>query len=106
MTGAWGVHAGIDTVAPRGTPVVAARSGEVIDTGVDTSMGNYVRLQHRGGFTTFYGHLDTVLVTLNESVSSGMIIGTVGSTGITTGSHLHFEIRQDNDPRDPMKLLP
>ena len=106
VTGAWAFHAGVDFAAARGTPVVAARSGQVIDTGDDLIMGNYVLLQHSGGFTTFYGHLDTVTVSLKDSVRSGMIIGTVGSTGITTGSHLHFEIRQDNDPRDPMKLLP
>jgi murein DD-endopeptidase MepM/ murein hydrolase activator NlpD len=106
VTGAWSFHAGIDVVAPRGTPVVAARSGQVSEVGQDDRMGNYVLLEHSGGFTTFYGHLDTVLVSLNDSVNSGMIVGTVGSTGITTGSHLHFEIRHDGDPRDPMKLLP
>jgi len=106
VTGAWGFHAGVDFVAAPGTPVVAARSGQVTDTGTDSSMGNYVLLEHSGGFTTFYGHLATVVVSLKDSVRSGMIIGTVGSTGITTGSHLHFEIRQDKDPRDPMKLLP
>jgi murein DD-endopeptidase MepM/ murein hydrolase activator NlpD len=106
MTGVWGFHAGVDFAASPGTPVLAARSGEVIDTGNDPSMGNYVLLRHSGGFTTFYGHLDTVAVSLKDSVSSGKMIGTVGSTGITTGSHLHFEIRQNNDARDPMNLLP
>ncbi len=106
VTGVWGFHAGVDFAAARGTPVVAARSGEVIDTGNDSTMGNYILLQHSGGFTTFYGHLDTVVVSLKDSVTSGMIIGTVGSTGTTTGSHLHFEIRHDTDPRDPMKMLP
>ena len=106
VTGEWGFHAGVDLAATRATPVMAARSGEVADTGYDAAMGNYVLLRHSGGFTTFYGHLDTVAVALMDSVRSGMIIGTVGNTGITTGSHLHFEIRQDDDPRDPVKLLP
>ncbi|MEE8440651.1 MAG: M23 family metallopeptidase, partial [Spirochaetia bacterium] len=106
VTGVWGFHAGVDFAAARGTPVLAARLGQVADTGNDPIMGNYVLLRHSGGFTTFYGHLDAVTVSLNDSVGSGIIIGTVGSTGITTGAHLHFEIRQDNDPRDPMKLLP
>jgi murein DD-endopeptidase MepM/ murein hydrolase activator NlpD len=106
VTGVWGFHAGVDLPAPRGTPVMAARSGVVVETGHDATMGNYVLLDHSGGFTTFYAHLNTVAVSLMDSVRSGMIIGTVGNTGITTGSHLHFEIRQDNDPRDPMKLLP
>jgi len=106
VTGVWGFHSGVDLAAPRGTPVVAARSGEVTETGMDATMGNFVLIRHSGGFTTFYGHLDTVAVSLNDAVRSGMIIGTVGSTGVTTGSHLHFEIRQFNDPRDPLKLLP
>jgi murein DD-endopeptidase MepM/ murein hydrolase activator NlpD len=106
VTGIWGFHAGVDLTSPHGAPVMAARSGVVAETGNDATMGNYILLDHSGGFTTFYAHLSTIAVSLMDSVRSGMIIGTVGSTGITTGSHLHFEIRQDNDPRDPMKLLP
>jgi len=106
VTGEWGFHAGVDLVSTTGAPVLAARSGTVQATGTDPVMGNYVLLKHSGGFTTFYGHLDTIRVSLNDPVRSGMMIGTVGSTGVTTGSHLHFEIRQNNDPRDPVKLLP
>lgn len=106
VTGVWGFHAGVDLAAAPGSPVLAARSGTVAATGTDPAMGNYILLKHTGGFTTFYGHLDAVTVSLNDPVRSGMMIGTVGSTGVTTGSHLHFEIRQNDDPRDPMKLLP
>lgn len=106
VTGLWGFHAGVDLAGSIGTPVVAARSGIVTDRGEDFAMGKYVLIEHSGGFSTFYGHLDTITVALNDSVRSGMIIGTVGSTGITTGSHLHFEIRQGDNPRDPMKMLP
>jgi murein DD-endopeptidase MepM/ murein hydrolase activator NlpD len=106
VTGKWGFHAGVDLAAPRGTPVVAARSGTVADTGLDPIMGNYILLDHAGGFTTFYGHLDSVAVSLNDTIRSGMIIGTVGSSGVTTGAHLHFEIRQNSVPRDPLSLLP
>jgi murein DD-endopeptidase MepM/ murein hydrolase activator NlpD len=106
ITGAWSFHSGVDFGASTGTPVMAAGSGVVVDTGADVVMGNYVLLRHSGGFATFYGHLDTVLVSLNQEVSSGMILGTVGSSGIATGSHLHFEIRHNGVTRDPMTLLP
>ena len=106
LTGTWGFHAGVDFAAPRGTPVAAARTGTVAETGHDAVMGNYVLLDHAGGFATFYGHLDSVAVSLKDDVRSGMIIGTVGSSGKTTGAHLHFEIRQDGVPRDPLSLLP
>jgi len=106
VTSEWGFHAGIDIPAASGDPVLASRSGIVTATGSDPVMGNFILISHSGGFTTFYGHLDTIRVSLNDHVLSGMMIGTVGSTGVTTGSHLHFEIRQNNDPRDPLRLLP
>jgi murein DD-endopeptidase MepM/ murein hydrolase activator NlpD len=106
LTGMLAFHAGVDFAAVKGTPVSAAAAGSVAEVGVDEVMGNYVLLDHTGGFETFYGHLDTVAVSLNQQVASGMILGTVGDSGATTGAHLHFEIRHDGETRDPLALLP
>ncbi|MFP4372760.1 MAG: LysM peptidoglycan-binding domain-containing M23 family metallopeptidase [Spirochaetaceae bacterium] len=99
-------HGGVDFVAPTGTAVVAAREGRVTDTGFHPLYGDYVLIRHDGGYETFYAHLHEVTVRLNERVSSGMMIGTVGNTGRSTGPHLHFEIRQHGKQRDPLHHLP
>jgi len=99
-------HSGIDIAAPYGTDVYAARGGTVAEIGDDREYGNYVLLQHAGGYQTLYGHLSRVLVELNQRVASGMIIAKVGSTGMSTGPHLHFEIRRNGRPEDPLPLLP
>jgi murein DD-endopeptidase MepM/ murein hydrolase activator NlpD len=100
------MHAGIDLAAPSGTSVFPSREGVVSDTGYNATYGNYVIISHQGAWETVYGHLKTVAVRLNENVLYGMIIGTVGSTGESTGPHLHFEIRDRGVPRDPESLLP
>ncbi len=99
-------HAGIDLAAPAGTDVFAARSGIVSEVGVDPVYGVYVLIAHEGGWETLYGHLSERRVELNTVVKSGMIIGNVGSTGLSTGPHLHFEVRIRGASRDPMPLLP
>jgi len=99
-------HAGIDLAAPIGTEVYAARDGRVIATGVDAVLGNFVRLDHGDGYETVYGHLSVVSVSLHQEVRSGTILGRVGSTGMSTGPHLHFEIRRQGHPQDPVPLLP
>ncbi len=99
-------HRGIDLAAPRGTEIIAAREGTVIETGYDPVYGNYVIIGHQGGYETVYGHLETVLVQLNQTVHSRMIIGTVGSSGLSTGPHLHFEIRKNGEAVNPASLLP
>lgn len=106
ITGQPHFHAGIDMAAPRGSPVYAAREGKVIESGIDPILGSYLIIQHMGNYQTVYGHLDSKLVQLNQSVNSGMMVGTVGMTGATTGSHLHFEVRQKGRPVDPEQLLP
>jgi murein DD-endopeptidase MepM/ murein hydrolase activator NlpD len=106
FTGRPTFHNGTDFAAPRGTSVLAARGGVVTHVGFDAILGNHVVVAHSGGFETVYGHLATAVVTLNQEVASGMILGRVGSTGLTTGSHLHFEIRQHGRHRDPLPLLP
>lgn len=99
-------HAGIDLAASAGTDVYAARSGSVRDVGYDPVYGNFVLIAHEGGWETLYGHLSVRHVELNTAVKSGMIIGNVGSTGLSTGPHLHFEVRFRGTPRDPLPLLP
>ena len=98
-------HGGADYAAPEGTAVLAARAGRVTEIGTDRVLGSYVVLQHDGGFQTLYGHLRSVAVSLNEEVRSGMILGAVGTTGMVTGPHLHFEIRQHGQSRDPERML-
>lgn len=106
ITGEIQHHAGIDLAAPAGTDVYAARSGTVSDVGFDPVYGIYILVSHEGGWETLYGHLASRRVELNTAVKSGMIIGIVGSTGLSTGPHLHFEVRIGGASRDPMPLLP
>jgi murein DD-endopeptidase MepM/ murein hydrolase activator NlpD len=99
-------HHGIDIAAPRGTPVTASRRGRVAAVGEDEVFGKYVLLFHESDYATFYGHLDSCTVELNQTVDSGYSIGTLGNTGLSTGPHLHFEIRKKGIPVDPLPLLP
>jgi len=106
VTGHTAMHHGIDLAAPLGTEVYAAREGKVSASGVDPLLGQYVVVDHEGGYQTVYGHLSLRLVRLNERVESGMIIGHVGSTGQSTGPHLHFEVRSHGAAKDPESLIP
>lgn len=106
FTGSKEFHHGLDLAAPVGTEVLAARDGTVEEAGTHPVLGRYVLLQHEGGYQTVYGHLSSINVALQQRVASGMILGTVGNTGVSTGSHLHFEIRHKGDAKDPLLLLP
>src|SRR6056297_950861 len=99
-------HHGIDIAAPQGTAVQAARGGTAVATGAGGILGRYVVLQHEGNFTTIYGHLEEIFVEKGHKIGAGAIIGTVGSTGMSTGPHLHFEIRNAGESWDPSKMLP
>jgi len=98
-------HTGIDIAAPAGTDVFAARDGIVIEKGYNKVYGNYIILRHKGGYETVYGHLKEIKAELHQHVTSGMIIGAVGSTGMSTGPHLHFEIRRKGAPTNPVPLI-
>ncbi len=106
FTGAMSFHNGVDLVAPLGTNIHAARSGRVVETGYDAVYGRYVLLHHGDGYESLYGHLDSIVVDLDEQVRTGAVIGKVGNSGLSTGAHLHLEIRLNGVPRDPMQLLP
>ena len=106
FTGDSEFHKGIDLAAPRGTEVMAARDGEVAMVGFDPILGKTVIVNHEAGYQTIYGHLEEISVRPNDPVRSGTIIGAVGTTGYSTGPHLHFEIRRRGSSRDPAPLLP
>lgn len=95
------LHAGVDLRAPLGTPIVAAKPGTVIQAGWAGGYGNAVYIDHGGGLITRYGHLSRVAVHRGQRVRGGQQIGKSGSTGNSTGPHLHFEIRPSNRPVDP-----
>jgi murein DD-endopeptidase MepM/ murein hydrolase activator NlpD len=94
-------HSGIDLAAARGTPVMATLPGIATVYVSATGYGLHVIIDHGGGLSSLYGHLNTVLVVSGDLVAAGEIIGTVGSTGNATGPHLHFEIRRDGIAEDP-----
>jgi murein DD-endopeptidase MepM/ murein hydrolase activator NlpD len=98
-------HNGIDIGAPIGTEVCAAREGKVAEVGSSPSLGAYVILAHPGGFRTVYGHLSAISVTLGVEVRTGAVIGKVGMTGLSTGPHLHFEVRAKGGSTDPSPYL-
>ena len=100
-------HTGIDLVEPFGSPVYAADDGIVALVGSSSSgYGNYVVIAHSGGLDTLYGHLSTTLVKVGQKVNQGTVVGLEGSTGNSTGPHLHFELRINQRPVDPRPYLP
>ena len=99
-------HYGIDIAAPQFSPVICAASGVVSGAGWDSLYGNYVVIEHNKNYSTFYGHLNSIDVLDGSRVSGGQVIGTVGSTGKSTSSHLHYEVRFRNEPVDPVGYLP
>jgi murein DD-endopeptidase MepM/ murein hydrolase activator NlpD len=105
FTGGKAFHAGIDFPAPRGTAVLAAGEGEVTFVGQMSGYGNVVEITHGGGLVTRYGHLSAFLVKEGQLVKTGTPIAKVGSTGRSTGPHLHFEVRREDKTMDPMKFL-
>ena len=106
FTGSPDFHHGVDIAAPQGMEVLAARDGRVERAEFDPVLGNVIVLSHEGGYQTVYGHLSVILVGLWQQVRSGMIIGRVGSTGQSTGAHLHFAVSRKGSSRDPLPLLP
>jgi murein DD-endopeptidase MepM/ murein hydrolase activator NlpD len=98
-------HTGIDIDGNRGDPVRAAADGEVLYTGWLRGYGQVVILDHGGDLTTVYGHLSGIDAAENAKVKMGDIVGKVGSTGVATGNHLHFEVRVNGNTTDPMKYL-
>ena len=105
VTGVYKQHTGVDVSAPRGTTIMAAKSGTVIIAGRSTAYGNYVVINHGGGLTTLYAHMSKITTTKGATVSAGDKIGEVGSTGYSTGNHLHFEVRVNGAYQDAGRIL-
>jgi murein DD-endopeptidase MepM/ murein hydrolase activator NlpD len=103
----WGrMHTGIDIAAPSGTPIRVAKAGEVIFTGWLGGYGNAVIVDHGDGIATLYGHQSRIGCAEGQILNQGDILGFVGTTGHSTGNHLHFEVRVDAQPRNPRPYLP
>jgi murein DD-endopeptidase MepM/ murein hydrolase activator NlpD len=98
-------HQGLDIAAPTGTTVTAAAGGTVIMAQWYGGYGNYILIDHGGGYSTGYGHLSAIYVSQGQTVQRGQAIGAVGSTGQSTGPHLHFEVRINGKPVDPAPRL-
>ena len=99
-------HEGQDIDAAYGTPVMVAASGKVTIAGWQRGYGNVVYIDHGSGLSTRYGHLSKIDVSVGQAVTRGQTIGLVGSTGRSTGPHLHYEVRINNQPVDPRQYLP
>lgn len=106
VTGETSVHSGIDLAAEPGTAVVSAADGVVRTAQYSPTYGNYVVVEHSGGLTTLYAHMVKLLVEEGAAVQAGTHLGAVGSTGLSTGAHLHFEVRQDGIAADPLPFFP
>lgn len=105
ISGAARFHDGIDIAAPEGMSIRAVLPGKVSFSGIKEGYGKVIMVNHGQGVSTLYGHASRTLVSVGESVEAGTVIGEVGSTGRSTGPHLHFEIAQNGIARDPMALL-
>jgi murein DD-endopeptidase MepM/ murein hydrolase activator NlpD len=95
------MHTGIDIGAGYGAPIHAAGGGEVIFSGYRNGYGNCVVIDHGGGVATLYGHCSSLNVSAGQVVRQGQLIAHVGSTGLATGPHLHFEVRHNGTPVNP-----
>lgn len=98
-------HTGIDIAAADGSDILAFADGTVLETGQSEVYGNYIIISHDEHISTFYGHLSSISVKQDEKVKKGSKIGVIGSTGWSTGTHLHFEMREDGERFDPYPYL-
>jgi murein DD-endopeptidase MepM/ murein hydrolase activator NlpD len=101
------MHNGQDVSNGAGTPIYAASSGRVIYSGYSAGFGNYVKIDHGGGISSIYAHILSggLRVAYGQQVGAGQLVGLMGSTGPSTGNHLHLEVRRDNVPIDPLAYI-
>lgn len=102
----WRFHSGLDISNRRGTPIYVAAPGRVVKSGYNSGYGRMVEIDHGFGITTLYAHCNSVDLKEGDVVERGQYLGTIGSTGRSTGPHLHFEVRLDGHPVDPLDYLP
>lgn len=100
-----GFHTGLDIAAPMGTQIVSAEDGVVVHVGWSGGYGNLVKVQHDNGSLTYYGHLSGFNCSVGQRVKRGQLIAYMGSTGYSTGPHLHFEVRFNGQHTDPLNYL-
>ena len=105
IAGVKAFHTGTDLACPTGTPILAAMSGKVTTTGINRVYGNYVIIDHGNGYQTLYAHMSKILANKGQWVSQGTRIGLVGSTGYSTGPHLHFTVYKNGKLVDPKTVL-
>lgn len=105
FTGVKSFHTGIDMVAPLGTNIKASMAGTVAAASYNQLYGNYVILSHSGGYQTLYAHMTTISVKLGQKVNQGSVLGKLGSTGYSTGPHLHFTVYKHGQLIDPLTVL-
>jgi murein DD-endopeptidase MepM/ murein hydrolase activator NlpD len=98
------MHAGLDLAAGYGSPIVAAADGRVVSSGWSGGYGNLVRIAHAGGIQTMYGHMSRIVARSGAFVRQGQLIGYVGSTGLSTGPHLHYEVLKNGRPVNPTSV--
>lgn len=99
-------HNGVDLAAPEGAPIRVIKDGVVIFSDTYRGFGKMVVVLHQGGITTHYGHCSELLVDIGQKVRAGQIVARVGSTGLSTGPHLHFEVRKHGKHLNPERFLP
>ncbi len=105
VTGKPNNHTGIDIPAPKGTPILASKSGVVVTSAYHNSYGNYVVVGHSDGTSTLYAHMSKRNVSEGQTVKQGAVVGYVGTTGSSTGNHLHFEVRVNGNRVDPVNYF-
>ncbi len=105
ITKKYHLHAGTDFAAPTGTPIYASSAGIVLEAGYNGAYGNSIDIDHGNGVVTRYAHASKLLVKKGDLVSKKQIVGRVGSTGRSTGAHLHFEVRVNGNPVDPLMFM-
>lgn len=105
FTGEPAMHRGVDISVPQNTPLVASANGVVVRAGWDGGLGNAIKIDHGYGYGTQYGHLAKVQVRVGQRVKRGQVIGLVGSTGLSTGPHLHYEVLVNLVPTNPIRYI-
>jgi murein DD-endopeptidase MepM/ murein hydrolase activator NlpD len=105
INGQWAMHSGLDYAAPEGTAILATADGVVVEAGSNSGYGEMVQIRHEFGVETVYAHLNQIRVEVGERVQRGARIGDMGSTGRSTGSHLHYEVRLNGAALNPMKFI-
>jgi murein DD-endopeptidase MepM/ murein hydrolase activator NlpD len=105
FTGRDAIHSGIDIAAPMSTPVIAPAAGTVAEAGHEKSLGNMIVVSHGYGYQTMYAHLKKIKVKVGQTLKRGDVLGQVGSTGLSTGPHLHYEVEANGRAVDPRKYI-